>query len=109
MLLQLVVVGIIAPTFANVNMALGSTISSGREPKSCSGQVFNFKLDLIGSYNVVSACNMPHSRVENVLSSQLLFVYDSIMLSVVMLAVIMLTDVASYLVWSSPDFFCWTF
>jgi hypothetical protein len=33
-----------------------STISNGREPKSCPGQVFNSTLGCIGRYCTASAC-----------------------------------------------------
>jgi hypothetical protein len=42
-------------SFINLIYAKGSAISIGKEPNSCLGQVFNFKLDSFASYQHKSA------------------------------------------------------
>ncbi len=59
----------------------GSTKANGREPKSCLGRIFNFKLGCLGSEcNCMAYPSTPTSRVENsaqVSSCQFTFVHGT--------------------------------
>jgi hypothetical protein len=43
---------VLAPLDVRVRLRAGSAKASGREPKSCLGRVFNFKLGLFVTYEI---------------------------------------------------------